>query len=191
MSQRVLILSLAVALTLAGLAGWALAQHRQAEQAEAARELAGLAAWAQAQQAPPGQKKADGAHGPFAVAASGETAVLLDTASGKTWVLRRAADGGAVWVPARRLDSEKGARAWLEEERAKGTALQDQERARRAALEDRGRVRAEEAEKEAQRLRMQEMLRRAQLDRERARTALEEAERRVRQLDQELKSPGR
>jgi hypothetical protein len=125
------------------------------------------------------------------VAASGETAVLLDTASGRTWVLRQAGNGGAVWLPVHRLDSEKEARAWWEEERAQKAALQDQQRARRAALADRARTRAEEAEKEAQRLHMQEMLRRAQLDRDRARAALEDAERRLRQLDQELKSPGR
>jgi hypothetical protein len=190
MAKRILTLTLAVALV--GVAGRAPAQQPQPGQKKAEGFHTGGSQNALSGPASqPEQKKAEGRHGPFAIAASGETAVLLDTASGKTWVLRQAGNGGVVWLPVRRLDSEQEVREWLEAERAKGTALRDQERARRAALEDRARARAEEAEKEANRLRMQEMVRRAQLDRERARTALEEAERRVRQLDQELKSPGR
>jgi hypothetical protein len=185
MSQRIFILTLAVALV--GIATWAVAQQaKPVEPGGSQNALSGPALQ-------PEPKKAEGGHGPFAVAASGETAVLLDTARGKTWVLQQAGNGGAVWVPARRLDSEKEAREWLEEKRAKGTALQDQVRAHRAALEARQRARQEEAEKERGRLFRQqqegERLRAAREDRERARKALEDAERRLRELEQEPKSP--
>src|SRR5262245_17544227 len=71
-----------------------------------------LGGWALAQQAPPAAKQeALGANPPeapasrYSVSPAGTTAVLLDTASGKTWVLQHSAVGEPVWVPARRLDT--------------------------------------------------------------------------------------
>jgi hypothetical protein len=68
--------------------------------------LAGLAGWAVAQPGPGGPKKGDGPPR-FAVAATGSSAVLLETATGKTWVLNQALDGSSVWLPVRRLDTEE------------------------------------------------------------------------------------
>lgn len=48
----------------------------------------------------------------FLVSPAGETAVLLDTKSGKTWVLTRAIDGESVWLPAKRIDSLDEAQDW-------------------------------------------------------------------------------
>jgi hypothetical protein len=185
MAQRILTLALA----LVGLAGWALAQQSQPEQKNPEGFHTGGSRNAlSGPVARPEQKKTEGRHGLFAVAASGETAVLLDTVSGKTWVLRQAGNGGAVWLPVHRLDSEKDAREWLERERAQKAAQHDQERDLRTALEVRARARAEQAHNEAQRLQWQEMLHRARQDWERARKALEDTERRLRELEQEQKS---
>src|SRR5262249_29891079 len=67
-----------------------------------------------AKQEPPGAKPAESPAGRYSVSPAGTTAVLLDTASGKTWVLRHAAVGEPVWVPARRLDTADEVRRWQE-----------------------------------------------------------------------------
>jgi len=90
MSQRFLIPTLVLAL--AGLAGWALAQPGD------------------------GPRKGNGA-GRFAVSASGNSAVLLEGNTGKTWVLNQGADGFSVWVPAKRLDTEEQVQQWMKAER--------------------------------------------------------------------------
>jgi hypothetical protein len=92
MSQRFLIPTLVLAL--AGLAGWALAQPGGGA----------------------GPRKGDGA-GQFAVSAAGNSAVLLDRSTGKTWVLNQAVDGSSVWVPAKRLDTEEQVQQWMKAER--------------------------------------------------------------------------
>ncbi len=91
MSQRLLIPALLLAL--AGLTGWAVAKPGAAE-----------------------SRKADSA-GQFAVSAAGSSAVLLDSGTGKTWVLAQAMDGSSVWVPAKRLDTEEEMHQWLKGER--------------------------------------------------------------------------
>jgi hypothetical protein len=59
--------------------------------------------------------------GRFTVVPAGGSAVLVDSASGKTWVLRHAGDGGApVWLPAQRIDDPAEARKWLEKEHGLG-----------------------------------------------------------------------
>jgi hypothetical protein len=80
--------------------------------------LAGLAGWAVAQPGPGGPKKGDGPPR-FAVAATGSSAVLLETATGKTWVLNQALDGSSVWLPVRRLDTEEEVHQWMKAERAR------------------------------------------------------------------------
>lgn len=61
---------------------------------------------------PAGAKPAPPEGGPFAVSPAGQSAVLLDTKSGKTWVLTRSAHGESVWLPASRIDSAQEARDW-------------------------------------------------------------------------------
>jgi hypothetical protein len=63
------------------------------------------------------------------VVQAGAQAVLLDTATGKTWLLQPGGDGRAVWVPARRLDSDKEISAW-QKARAAERREQDTEKAR-------------------------------------------------------------
>src|SRR5262245_31311808 len=65
----------------------------------------------------------------FLVSSAGETAVLLDTKSGKTWVLTRAVDGESVWLPAKRIDSPDEAKDWRLEQkhRAKELGLKPKE----------------------------------------------------------------
>jgi hypothetical protein len=48
----------------------------------------------------------------YALVGAGKTAVLLDTATGRSWVLKSLPDGGAVWLPCRRLDSEADVERW-------------------------------------------------------------------------------
>ena len=74
-----------------------------------------LGGWALAQQQPPAAKVPPKAEsGQFAVAPAGQSAVLLDTKTGKTWVLTHSVQGQSVWLPAKRIDSEEEAREWRE-----------------------------------------------------------------------------
>jgi len=78
--------------------------------------LAGLAGWALAQPGGGRPRMGDGA-GRFAVSAAGNSAVLLDGSTGRTWVLNQAVDGSSVWVPAKRLDTEEEVHRWMKAER--------------------------------------------------------------------------
>ena len=74
-----------------------------------------LGGWAWAQQKNPGlpgmpTPQQEG--GPYAVASVGQSAILLDTKTGKTWELTHSADGQAVWLPGKRIDSDKEAEEW-------------------------------------------------------------------------------
>ena len=73
--------------------------------------------WLLAQQAQPDRQKADTGPVHFTVSPAGNSAVLLETTTAKTWVLSHSVDGTAVWLPARRIDSEREARDWLEREK--------------------------------------------------------------------------
>jgi hypothetical protein len=53
----------------------------------------------------------------FLVSPAGETAVLLDTKSGKTWVLTRSIDGESVWLPAKRIESPEEAQEWRQNQK--------------------------------------------------------------------------
>jgi len=79
--------------------------------------LLALSGWAFAQQERPGAKAAAPESGQFAVSSAGSSAVLLDTKSGKTWVLTRSVEGQSVWLPVRRIDSEEEARDWQERDK--------------------------------------------------------------------------
>src|SRR5262245_17720698 len=77
-----------------------------------------IVSWALAQQERPVAKApalAEG--GPFVVSPAGQSAVLLDTKSGKTWVLTHSVEGVSVWLPTRRIDSEQEAQEWQEREK--------------------------------------------------------------------------
>src|SRR5436190_22336137 len=76
--------------------------------------LVGLCGWALAQQGQPDPRKPAIEGGRFAVSAVGQTAVLVETTTGKTWLLHHSADGhSAAWLPAERIDDPKTAQAWL------------------------------------------------------------------------------
>lgn len=74
--------------------------------------LLALGGWALAQQERPGGKGPAAEGGSFAVSPAGDTAVLLETKSGKTWVLHRSVLGDSVWLPAKRIDSHEEVRQW-------------------------------------------------------------------------------
>ena len=57
------------------------------------------------------------AGGPFAVSQVGQSVFLLDSSSGKTWELTHSAGGQAVWLPGKRIDSEKEAEEWRQHNR--------------------------------------------------------------------------
>jgi hypothetical protein len=72
--------------------------------------LAAAAVWAE-----PGQVAGTG---PFAVSVSGPTAILLDTATGRTWRLSEAHESSEpAWVPVTRIDDEVEAEKWRAEAR--------------------------------------------------------------------------
>jgi len=78
--------------------------------------LCALGGWALAQQERPGGKGPAAEGGPFVVSPAGDTAVLLETKSGKTWVLRRSVEGDAAWLPAKRIDSHEEGNRWRQRE---------------------------------------------------------------------------
>jgi hypothetical protein len=92
-------------------------------------------------------------------------AVLVDTATGRTWDLERGADGSAAWLPARWLVSEKDAEQWRQQEKARGAAAQDRLRELKAALDQ---ARHEARQQEARARRALEEAQRRRHDRQRA-----------------------
>jgi hypothetical protein len=78
-----------------------------------------LAGWALAQQDQPVPKKAEAEGARFMVAPAGSSAVLLETATGKTWVLHQSSGGPSCWIPAIRLERQEDFQAWQEKEREK------------------------------------------------------------------------
>ena len=87
-----------------------------------------LGGWALAQQQPPVAKippQPDIGH--FAISPAGQSAVLLDTKTGKTWVLTRSVDGESVWLPAKRIDSDIEAHDYREYQKKMRTRLVDLE----------------------------------------------------------------
>jgi hypothetical protein len=96
--------------------------------------LVGLGGWVLAQPGAPGPQKAEAQPGRYAVSGSGDKAVLLDTATGKTWQLRDSADGRTpTWLPLSRIDDPKEAAKWWAEQEDLRRALE-----RRGAGGDRG-----------------------------------------------------
>jgi hypothetical protein len=106
---------------------------------------AGLGGLAFAQQRTASPERSDATPGRYAAAASGADFVLLDTATGKTWLLHPSADERRpAWLPVQRIDDPKQAEDWLvkeeavkreqEERKAKEEAVRrDQEKAREQA----------------------------------------------------------
>jgi hypothetical protein len=125
----------ALVLALLGAGGWALAQQGGSA-AGAGGPVAEPGPGAQpnlpvvlpAGGSQPAAPAAQATPGRYTVAAAGAQAVLLDTATGKTWLLQAGRAGRAVWMPAQRLDSDKDLRKWLQEEKA-SDADQDKIRA--------------------------------------------------------------
>jgi hypothetical protein len=89
-----------------------------------------LGGWALAQQG--GQVPAQAERGPFAVSPAGQSAVLLDTKSGKTWVLNRSVEGESVWLPAKRIDSEIQAKEWRQEQQYISKELAEREKKKKS-----------------------------------------------------------
>lgn len=75
-----------------------------------------LGGWALAQQERPEAKAPTTGSGPYVVSPAGDSAVLLDTKSGASWVLHRSVEGDSVWLPAKRINSEEQALRWQKEE---------------------------------------------------------------------------
>ena len=58
--------------------------------------------------------RADAEGDRFAVSSAGSMAVMVETATGKTWLLHHSADGStSAWLPAERIDDCDEARKWL------------------------------------------------------------------------------
>jgi hypothetical protein len=108
------------------------------------------------------------------VVQAGAIAVLLDTATGKTWVLQPRGPSGAVWVPARRLDSEQDVQKWRAEQQERGA----EEKARREAE-----IRLHQAREARLRDELEKLRQEAQRQREAAIRAAQEAEQRLRELE--------
>jgi hypothetical protein len=85
--------------------------------------LLGLGGWTLAQQDRPAAKETAPASGQFIVTPAGDTAVLLDTKSGNTWVLQRSGQGDPVWLLARRIDSVNEVRRWTDEQEQRKARL--------------------------------------------------------------------
>jgi hypothetical protein len=115
--------------------------------------LLGLGGWLFVQQARPAADAAEAAAGHFTVSPAGDSAVLLDVASGRTWVLRHSVDGTrSVWLPTQRFDREDESRQWVEREKKLQAELSELENRARLDNEKRLRAELEALEKERQRL---------------------------------------
>lgn len=58
--------------------------------------------------------RADAEGDRFAVSSAGSTAVMVETTTGKTWLLHHSADGStSAWLPADRIDDSDEARKWV------------------------------------------------------------------------------
>jgi hypothetical protein len=112
-----------------------------------------LGGWLLAQPAGPAREQAGATSGHFAVSPAGDTAVMLDTQSGKTWLLRQSADNiHMAWLPAERIDRPDQAQQWSDREKALRARLADLERQVRTENEKRNRADLEELEKQRRRL---------------------------------------
>jgi len=62
----------------------------------------------------------------FAVSPAGDSAVLLETRSGRTWLMVRSSDRlqPAVWLPIERLEQRQQAAEWDTQQRERARALQ-------------------------------------------------------------------
>ena len=112
-----------------------------------------LGGWLLAQ--PPGSARdqAEATSDHFAVSPAGDSAIMLDTKSGKTWLLRQSADGvHMVWLPTERIDRPDLAQQWLEKEKDLQTRLAEVER--RARIENEQKTRADLEALEQQRRRL-------------------------------------
>ncbi len=116
-----------VAAAVLAVGGWALAQQDQAASKSAAGQKA-------APQTTPGQMAggqiAAAQSGTFVLFAAGDTTILLNTNSGKTWALQRSVEGEVVWLPGKRLDSEEDVMRWKEREEHIKRAVVDRLKAR-------------------------------------------------------------
>lgn len=79
--------------------------------------LAGAGAWAFAQQGRPAPTQTEPPR--YTVATAGNSAVMVETTTGKTWFLQPGNDDMSVlWLPIERIDDPAHARKLLEERKA-------------------------------------------------------------------------
>ncbi|MDX2035914.1 MAG: hypothetical protein SFX72_04625 [Isosphaeraceae bacterium] len=91
------------------------------------------AGWSLAQSGPAADARPERDGDRFAVVSMGESAVMVETRSGKTWVLFPSGDGRpGAWLPTTRIDDRSEAEQWLEMQRHIQREL-DQRRERAAA----------------------------------------------------------
>jgi hypothetical protein len=98
--------------------------------------LVGVSGWVLAQQGQPAAAKATAAPGTYQIVASGQSAVLLEAATGRTWVLTQSLDGDVVWLPAQRLESDEQVRGWQKKERERAAHREQLQREMARKLED-------------------------------------------------------
>lgn len=81
-----------------------------------------VAGWVWAQQKPEAEAKPAGPAGRYTVSPAGDTAILIDTATGRAWVLTPSAvrSEASAWLPTLRIDTDKDAERWLARQRELG-----------------------------------------------------------------------
>jgi hypothetical protein len=93
--------------------------------------LVGVAGWALGQQAQPEPRKAEASAG-YSVASAGDGAILIETTTGRTWLLHRSIDGArSAWLPIERIDAPEKARTWWIEQEEQRLRLKKMEEERR------------------------------------------------------------
>jgi hypothetical protein len=98
--------------------------------------LVGVGGWALAQPGAPAPPRAPAEAGRFAVSTSTNKSILLDAATGKTWLLHESAEGHrAAWLPIDRIDDPQEAAKW----RAEQEELRREQEERRRRSEPRPR----------------------------------------------------
>lgn len=97
--------------------------------------LAGLSGWAVAQQNQPERQAAVQRSSRYTAVAVGQTAILVETTTGKTWVMTQGIDGDSTWLPTQRLESAEAASQWLPKERQRAEAMTEVQREMARKLE--------------------------------------------------------
>lgn len=156
-----------------GVGGWLLAQQPATPGGQPGGPGAGIGKGPMGPQGQPGNPPPP-ATARFAVSGGGEGAMMVETQTGKSWVLHRGPGGVFAWLPIRRIDSEQDAAKIMEHEKTRERELD----------EDRELLRKRQQDAQQRQQQIQQQQRRQQQLQQRQRELQQEQEAIKRELEQ-------